>query len=89
MTNCHISTSHVCLQTLEQAIHLSSHCLEEKLPYMLKLWEELFCRYDLLNMLTFVCIYLCLVVNTDMYNLLNVVDKVHIHTCARMVEYGP
>ena len=47
-------SSHVCahyndLMTMEQSVLFSSYALDDNLPYMLNLWEDIFCRCMQIN----------------------------------------
>ena len=43
--SCHISVHPNNLMSVDQGVYMSSHCLDNNMPYMFNLWEEIFCRY--------------------------------------------
>jgi hypothetical protein len=43
--NTHISAYHSNLFAFDHAVLFSSYCLDENIPHMFNIWEELFCRY--------------------------------------------
>ena len=64
-------SSHVCahyndLMTMEQGVLFSSYALDDNLPYMLNLWEDIFCRsIQISNGLACkqICMYVCMYVH--------------------------
>ena len=40
----HVSAHYNDLMTMEQGVLFSSYSLDDNLPYMLNLWDDLFCR---------------------------------------------